>query len=184
MLGGFRESSVLQFFKTRRRLLNHSNRRIPSGQGGWSQVLKPACVTDIDQPRSTRGSKNPSEQLRLREHRATAEWKIRTDNLRRKCGAEAIELCEPLVMGANDSEVSGALSAGASSHGAEPSGLVLLSNTVWHGSQIFRINPAIAVVKGCYSVLLVMMISLSGTERFCSISRPRQSQCDVGNVYA
>lgn len=69
------------------------------------------------------------------------------------------------MVSANDSKVSGALSAGAFSHGTEPSGLILLSNTLWHGSQIFRINPTIAVVKGRYGVVFVM-VNLSRMERF------------------
>ncbi len=72
------------------------------------------------------------------------------------------------MVGAKNSKVPGALFASTFRHGTQPGGLVLLSDALWHRSQIFRVDPAIAIVFGVQRTALPIGINGGGMERFCS----------------
>jgi hypothetical protein len=72
------------------------------------------------------------------------------------------------VVGADDSKMRGASFAGTFRHGTQPDGLILLSDALWHRSQVFRIDPAIVIVLGGQDTSLPIRIDAGGIERFCS----------------
>jgi hypothetical protein len=134
-------------------------------------------VADTDEPRSARNSVYPMEKLRFGEYRSTAKRKILFDNVRRKLGTKATELSEPLMMSTDHPKVSGTLSVCASGQGIQPCGLILLSDTLWHWSQILRVHPAIAVDQGSYGVALIFSPDRSGTKHFHCLSVNDSRDC-------
>jgi hypothetical protein len=106
----------------------------------------------------------PLEKLRLGEHRSVAVWKICLDNISGKLGAETAKLGEPLMAGAEDTEVAGALFVGTLGHGTQPDGRILLGDALGHGSQIFGIDPAIAVLQRFQKAIVASRFDLSGLQ--------------------
>ena len=72
------------------------------------------------------------------------------------------------MVGTDNSKVLSASFAGASRHGTQPCGLILLINTLWHGWQVFGMDPAVAIVLRDQDTALLTNIKTSGMERFCS----------------
>ena len=72
------------------------------------------------------------------------------------------------MLGADNSKVPGASFAGTFCHDTQPDGLNLLSNALWHRSQIFRVDPTIAIVLGGQSTVLPIRMNGGGMERFCN----------------
>lgn len=131
--------------------------------------MQTARVADIDKPRSTCDNMNPLIQLRFGENRSTTIWEITFDNVGGECNAEAAELSQPLVVSADKSKVGGASFAGALIHGTQPGGLILLGDALWHRSQIFRVDPSIAVVLGQQDTVLPIILNGGGMDRLCGI---------------
>jgi hypothetical protein len=71
------------------------------------------------------------------------------------------------MMSAKDSKVRGALFAGTFRHGTQPGGLILLSDALWHRSQVFRIDPATVIVLGGQGTATPIRINGGGMEHFC-----------------
>ena len=97
------------------------------------------------------------------------------DNIRGKSNVETAELSQPLVVGAEPCKVPCASFTSTFGHGTQPSGLILLSDALWHRSQIFRVDPATVIVEGGQGTVLpirinVLLIRINGDsmERFCS----------------
>jgi hypothetical protein len=95
-------------------------------------------------------------------------WEITFDNIGGKSSAETTELSQPLVVGADDSKMRGASFAGTFGHGTQPDRLILLSDALWHRSQVFRINPTIAIILGGQDKALPVGIDAGGIEHLCS----------------
>lgn len=72
------------------------------------------------------------------------------------------------MVGAENSKVRSASFAGTFRHGTQPGGLILLSDALWHRSQIFRVDPAIVIVSGGQGTALIIRINGGGMERLCS----------------
>lgn len=147
-------------------VLCNVDRRVSFRQGGRGEILQLVRVADINEPRSTGHGVNPPIQLCFGEYRSAAVWEIRLDKIGRKSSAETAGLGQPLVMGADDSEVTGASFAGAFCHGTQPVGWILLSDALWHGRKVFGVDPATAVVLGVQ--VIPARINASGIELFCS----------------
>lgn len=106
------------------------------------------CVADIDEPRSTGDIENPLAQLCFCEHRSTAVWNIGADEVGRKLSPETAKLCEVLLVGTDDAEMSSAVLPGTCSHFSQLGGLILLGDALWHGRQIFGVDPVTLRVLG------------------------------------
>ena len=72
------------------------------------------------------------------------------------------------MVGADNSKVRGASFAGTFRHGTQPGRLILLSDALWHRSQIFRVDPAIVIVLRGQGTALTIRVNGGGIERFCS----------------
>jgi hypothetical protein len=85
-------------------------------------------------------------------------------------------------MSANSPKVPGALFAGACCHGIQPSIWILLSNALWHRSQIFGVDPSAAVLFR-HQDRIDIATDDTGVGRFCScyVSGNSQSMVDSFN---
>ena len=108
--------------------------------------------------------------MRFGEYRSTTVWDITSDNSWGKFDAETAELSQPLMAGTDNSKVRGASFAGTFRHGTQPGGLILLSDTLWHRSQVFRVDPAIVIPLGSQSTTIPSIIHSSCSEPFCRIN--------------
>jgi hypothetical protein len=72
------------------------------------------------------------------------------------------------MVGADSYKFPGASFAGTFRHGTQPGGLILLSDALWHRSQILGVDPAVVSVLGGQNRILPTGINGGGMERFRS----------------